>query len=88
MLALANKLSGPFCQRSLGLFLLRAWLRMPLRDSQLSEADEDLGGSHCLGTCADGRTPTCVKGLIIMGTLRAVKQRQMNAHMFIYQSKK
>jgi hypothetical protein len=32
--------------------------------------------------------PDFVKGLIIMGTLRAVKQRQANAQMFIFQSKK
>ena len=31
----------PVCQRSLCLFLLRVWLMIPLRDSQLPEADED-----------------------------------------------
>jgi len=60
---------------------------MPLRDSQLSEADEDQEAATGLALVLMAKL-RLVKGLIIMGTLQAVKQRQANAHMFIYQSKK
>jgi hypothetical protein len=77
----------PVCQRSLCLFLLHAWLMMPLRDSQLPDTDENQKATTGMALVLMAELPL-VNDLIIMRALRAVKQRQANAHMFIYQSNK